>query len=487
MANDDTRPERDSSATPSQSTRGDGDTPEEVRVFTSAARLHRQGKLEEALNGYAEAIRINPRFAEPYNNMGVLLRRMGRGEAAAACYRRALALKPGSASFLSNLGNVLRELGQHESAAANHQRAVNISPNTPEPIYNLGLVLRDMGHLREALGCFTKAISLKPDYIDAHWDHSLTLLQMGHYEDGFREYEWRWRLPNNTNRLAERARWDGAADIAGKTLLLQQEQGMGDMIQFIRYARLVKECGARQVIVECAPPLSRLFATAPGVDRIVLKGDPLPPFDFYVPVMSLAAIFGTTLDAIPGTFPYLSAPSIHNVRIPVPNGTLLKIGIAWAGKPTHQNDRNRSCPLEHFIKLTGFHGAAFYSLQVGPHSQDLNKWSCQALVSDLSPKLGDFADTAAAMQQLDLVVAVDTSVIHLAGALGKEVWALLPYACDWRWLSGRSDTPWYPSMKLFRQDKAGDWKEMFEKKVTPALGQKLKALATNSGDGRPRV
>lgn len=454
---------------------------EPLRAFAAAAQLHQQGKLELAAQGYAEVLRLHPRFAEAYNNFGVLLRRLGKGEAAVACYRRALALKPNNSSFHSNLGNVLRELGQHQAAAASHQRAVHLAPEAAEPVYNLGLVLRDLGHLREALACFNKAISKRPDYIDAHWDRSLTLLQMGDYEGGFREYEWRWHLPNNTNRLSMHQRWN-ATDLAGKTILLQQEQGLGDMIQFIRYARLVKESGAAAVIVECMAPLARLFSKAAGVDEVVLHGGDLPEFDYYVPMMSLAGLFGTRIDAIPGLAPYLSAPSVPAATVQAPPGTLLKIGIAWAGKPSHRNDRNRSCPLEQFVKLTALPGAAFYSLQKGPRSADLKTLACEPLIVDLSPGLEDFADTAAAMRRLDLVIAVDTAVVHLAGALGIPVWTLLPFAGDWRWLSGRDDSPWYPSMRLFRQDRPGEWGNLFER-VGAALAQTLKELAAARGGG----
>jgi hypothetical protein len=375
---------------------------------------------------------------------------------------------------------VLRELGQHTESAAAHQRAVKLNPNAPEPVYNLGLVLRDLGHLSEAHSCFTKAIQLRPDYVDAHWDRSLTLLQMGQFEEGFKEYEWRWRLPTNPNRLINQKRWDGS-DLTGKTILVQQEQGMGDMLQFIRYVPLLKQCGAKDVIVECVQPLARLFSTAPGVDRLVLKGEPLPPFDFYAPMMSLAAYFGTTLDSIPGTVPYLAPPPNHKVSVTAPPGTLLKIGLVWAGKPTHQNDRNRSTVLEHFIKLTGFPATAFYSLQKGDREKDLKTQVAGALITDLAPQLNDFADTAAAMSQLDLLIAVDTSVVHLAGALGLETWTLLPYACDWRWLSKRADNPWYPSLRLFRQDGHGRWKELFQQ-VTEALGAKLKKTAAQRAE-----
>jgi hypothetical protein len=450
-----------------------------VMFSPAAAEAHNKGKLDEAAAGYARTVRLNPRFAEAYNNLGVLLRKQGKREASAACYRKALAIKPNTSSFLSNLGNVLRELGQHQAAAASHQKAVKLAPNVPEPIYNLGLVLRDLGHLSEAHSCFARAITLKPDYVDARWDRSLTLLQMGQYEEGFKEYEWRWHLPENANRLADRPRWDGS-DLTGKTILIEQEQGMGDMIQFIRYAPFLKQCGAKTVIVECLPPLGRLFSMAAGVDKVVFKGEPLPDFDFYAPIMSLAAYFGTTLETIPSSFPYLGAPTLHKVRVPAPRDTLLKVGLTWAGRPTHQNDRNRTTTLDHFLKLTGLPATAFFSLQKGDREKDLQTHGAGALITDLAPQLGDFADTAAAMGQLDLLISVDTSVVHLAGAVGLECWVLLPFACDWRWLSGRADSPWYPSLRLFRQEKPGDWTELFER-VNAALGEKLKDIARKRG------
>jgi tetratricopeptide (TPR) repeat protein len=449
--------------------------PDAMRLFSHAAKFHHEGNLAAAERGYVAALRINPYLSEAYNNLGVLLRRQGKREAAAASYRRALAINPEKSSFLSNLGNVLRELGQFDAAAACHRKAIELSPDKPEPICNLGIVLRDMGHRKEALACFDAAITLRADYVEAHWDRSLILLQNGDLQSGFKEYEWRWRLPNNPNSWVNRKRWDGA-DLDGRKILLTQEKGMGDMIQMVRYAPLVKARGAASVIVECVAPLGRLLGSAPGVDKVFIKDGSKPAFDVYMPMMSLPNVLGTSTDSIPGPPPYVSPPSIHNLKFDIPKGIALKVGIVWAGKPTHQNDRNRSCPLAHFIKLAGFLRVAFYSLQKGPRAADLADAGADGLIVTLDDRLNDFADTAAVMAQLDLIISVDTAVVHLAGALGREVWTLLPFTSDWRWLADRDDSPWYPSMRLFRQDKPDDWDGIF-RKVTAALSEKIKAAA----------
>lgn len=433
---------------------------EALRIFAFAAEQHRQGRLDDAVRGYGRALMLNPRIADAYNNLGVALRAQGKYAASVASYRRSLALKPGNPGVYSNMGNALRELGRVEESRVAHERAVAMAPESAEAVYNLGLVFRDLNDLEQAIGCFDRAIKLRPDHVEAHWDRALILLHMGRLEDGFREYEWRWRLDQSQPRNFEQPQWDGS-DLTGRTILVHQEQGFGDMIQFARYLPQLKEKGAT-VVVECQAELARLFTMMGAVDKVVIQGGAEPAFDTYLPMLSLPRVLGTTLDTVPARVPYLTPPEIHGLHLAAPAGHL-KVGISWAGKPSHRNDRNRSVGLDRFIDLAGEAGMSFFSLQKGPSAEQLTELSCDALIEDVSLKVQDFADTAVVLSQLDLVITVDTAIAHLAGAMGRQVWVALPFAPDWRWMQDRDDSPWYPTMRLVRQQRPGDWDGVFNR------------------------
>ena len=433
---------------------------EAVRVFALASEHHRRGQLDDAIRGYARALALNPRMPDVYNNMGVALRSQGKLDAAVASYRRSLVLRPDNPGVYSNMGNALRELGRLQLAAASHAQAVRRAPKSPEAIYNLGLVLRDMGQVDKAMACFDKALAFRPDHVDCRWDRALTLLLKGDFLEGFEEYEWRWKLERSPPRGFSQPLWDGKP-MKGKTLLIHQEQGFGDIIQFARYVPIVRAQGQCTVIVECQPELVRLLSTVPGVSKVVIRGAPLPHFDAYLPMLSVPRVLRTTLETVPKDVPYLYPPELHSVTLPPTGKGQRKVGIAWAGKPTHRNDRNRSCPITHFLEFAGVPGLTIYSLQKGEAAKDLQVHGCDALVTDVGRQLEDFADTAAVIHQLDLVISVDTAVAHLAGALGKPVWVVLPLAPDWRWLATGETSPWYPSMRLFRQQRHGDWEDVF--------------------------
>ena len=432
-----------------------------ARAFAGAVGHHRRGDLKAAMQGYDRAIRLDPGFADAYANMGVALRTLGRYGAAIACYRRALALGPDNAGVRSNLGNALRDMDRHAEALAAHQRAVELDPAAPDAHYNLGLVLRDVGRFEDALGALDAAISLRAEYAEYRWDRALTLLQMGDLERGFSEYEWRWKLKSTPPPRFDQAPWDGS-NLEGRTIVLWHEQGLGDMIQFCRYAPMVKDRGGT-VILETQPELVRLMSTLAGVDKVVTRAAPPPRFDVQAPVLSLPRIFATTLDTVPDSVPYLAAPELHNLDLPRAAGSKLSVGIVWAGSPTQANDRRRSCPMDRFLALMGVPGVDFFSLQKGAAAKQLQSSAAAALVTDLGGRLQDFADTAAVVDQLDLVIAVDTAVVHLAGALGRPVWMVLSYTGDWRCPAGRQDSPWYPTMRVFQQDRPGDWEGVMER------------------------
>jgi len=390
----------------------------------------------------------------------VALRAGGAFHAAVASYNRAIALRGDDPGSHSNLGNALRALGRHGEAEASHRRAIELDSGYLEARYNLGLVLKDQGKFDEGIACLEEAVKRKPDYIDAHWDLSLALLMRGDLEAGFEEYEWRWRLADNPPRGFDKPAWNGGP-LDGRTLLLHAEQGMGDSIQFARYVALVAERGGR-VVLECQAPLVDLFASLEGAAEIVARGDALPDFDLHAPLLSLPRIFKTGLDSIPASESYLAAdPERRKMFAGSLDKKRFNVGLVWAGKPSHRNDRNRTAGIEPFIDLLGTPGCAFHSLQVGPRAADIVATGCAGLMRDQAPGIGDFADTAALVSGLDLVISVDTSVCHLAGALGKPCWVVLPYTPDWRWLMAREDSPWYPSLRLFRQESFGDWPGVF--------------------------
>ena len=442
---------------------------EALRIFTLAADLHRQGRLEDAVLGYGRALSLNPRMADAYNNLGVALRAQKKFRAAAAAYHRSLAYRPDNAGVYSNLGNALRDANLMDESIAAHRRAVELTGGSVESRYNLALALRDAGDLERAMAGFDEVLSLQPDHIDCHWDRALALLVTGDLKWGFEEYEWRWKLDRSPPRQYPQPRWDGTA-LKGRTLLVHQEQGFGDMLQFVRYLPILKASYPNStVILECQPELARLFSGLRGADRVVVQGGTLPPFDVHIPLLSLPRIFSTTLETIPAQVPYLAPPEMHSILVPGP-ADQLKVGLVWAGKPSHRNDRNRSVSFERFLPLLGVGDVSFFSLQKGEPARDREAMACDALIGDLGGRFQDFADTAAAIAQLDLVIGVDTAVVHLAGALGKPAWVLVPFSPDWRWLLDRVDSPWYPSLRLFRQSRPGEWDDVFVR-VREALAE----------------
>lgn len=431
--------------------------------------LQRLRKFAESVSCYQRAIALQPNFPGAYNNLGSALQELGRYQASVLCYQKALQLRPDYADAYYNLGNNYRHQDNLEAARRAYAQAIALDPNFTLAYNNLGLTLADMGKPEEAIPWYERAIALQPDNADAHQNLGLALLQLGDLETGFREYEWRWQAMGPDNRPPRpfpQPLWDGS-DLHGKTILLHAEQGYGDTLQFVRYAALVAAKGGR-VLLECQPALTRLLATLPHVAQVIPAGDPLPPFDTHAPLLSLPHLLHTTLATVPSQIPYLFPPAAPALltRSSAPR----HIGIVWSGSPTHQNDRRRSCPLHEFLPLLQLPYIRFHSLQIGPRAEEIRPLVEQGLVEDWSDRLHDFADTATLIAQLDLVITVDTSVAHLAGGLGKPVWVLLSYAPDWRWLLHRTDSPWYPTARLFRQPSPGDWKTPIHQVITSLKG-----------------
>jgi len=419
--------------------------------------LRDQGRLEEAIAAYRSAIRYRPDYAGAHSNLGMVLRACGRMEEAVAVCRMAVQLDRNFAEAYINLGTVLHDHGQPGAAMDAYRMALQIKPDLAEAYNNIGDVLLTIGRIDEAITAFDRAIELKPGYEEAKFNCSLSLLLRGDFARGWPLYEARRGLVGKRREFSQPT-WDGGL-VNGRRLLIHAEQGLGDSMQFIRYAELASARGA-QVILECQEGLIELLRGAKGVGEIVKAGDPLPPFDLQVPMLSQPMVFKTTLENIPGEVPYLFADPGRGAAWRDRLGSdksRLRVGLAWAGNPEHRHHRIRDIALETLRPLLGVNGIAFFSVQVGSGSEQIHRLPDAAAIIDHTEHLQDFADTAALMMELDLIISVDTAVAHLAGALGRPVWTLLPFVPDWRWGLEGEETPWYPTMRLFRQPTRGDW------------------------------
>lgn len=427
--------------------------------------------FEEALKEYERALTIRPDFAFGFNNHGNALHALGRHSEALESYGRALRLKPDYTEAYNNRGNVLVELNRTEEALRDYDAAMTNKPFA-SALVNRGSALRYLDRIDEALASFDQAIALEPQMPEAHWNKALLCLSIGDFANGLEGYEWRWRGATDlTPRGFTQPQWRGD-DIAGKTILLHAEQGFGDSIQFLRYLPLVKARGAR-IVLELPDSLRPLLGEMARDIVMLSRGMPLPAFDVHCPLMSLALAFGTTVETIPASVPYLSVPAerIEKWRTHLPRNGNRRVGLVWSGKPSHKNDHNRSIAFERLAPLLAVPKVSFVSLQREYRNADLPALA-QLPIMRIDDALGDFADTAAAIEQCDLVIAVDTAVAHLAGSLGKPLWILISHIQDWRWLRARSDSPWYPTARLFRQPRNGDWDA-----VIAALARELAAFA----------
>ncbi len=485
---------------------------------TAAPTLHnlgvalaQEGRLAEAAQSLERAVQYQPDYAEAYYSLGSVLEQSGRKEEAIARFRRCLQLQPSHAGACNNLGLVLTETKQQHEAVILLQHAVRLRPDMKEAHNNLGLAYTDLGRFAEAEACFGEALRLDSRYAEAHsnlgnnykeqgraeealacyqlalwlkpeavstrYNRSLALLQQGNYAEGWKEYEWRWQRPQTPLRPFREPRWDGSC-LPDKTILLWSEQGLGDTIQFIRYAALVKERVGR-VIFFCPPPLVPLLSGCPGVDEIVAEGNVVSGFEVQAPLLSLPALFGTTLATVPADIPYVQVDPQHVAvwRDRLPDEQHFRVGIVWQGNPRHGWDHHRSAPLASLEPLARLPGVSLVSLQKGAGREQIEGLRNRFTLLDFRDEPDESGDpwvsTAALMKSLDLVITVDTAVAHLAGAMGVPVWLALARITDWRWLRDRDDTPWYPSMRLFRQQQLGYWRTVFER-----MAEELRSLVT---------
>ncbi len=422
------------------------------------------GQAQQGIDLINQAIAINRHHADSHANLGNGLRALGRPEEALASYNKALRLKPGSAVVVNNIGAAMEDLGRMEEALAYYDRALRLQPDYAEALNNRGNALQALGRLEEAKASYAQVLRLRPHFADAHWNEGLCRLLLGDFAEGWKKFQWRWETAAFAahKRNCPQPLWLGQESLAGKTILLHAEQGLGDTLQFCRYAKLVAAQGA-SVLLEVQAPLKSLLAGVEGVSQTIARGEPLPAFDYHCPLLSLPLAFGTGFDTIPADIPYLhSDPArVQAWQAKLGGGALSRVGLVWSGSTTHKKDRGRSIPLAEFGKLARGQ-ARFISLQKEVREADRPVLERRADIAHYGDELVDFVETAALVANLDLVVAVDTAVAHLAAALGKPVWLLLPANPDWRWLLGRGDSPWYPSMRLFRQPKLGDWESVIE-------------------------
>jgi len=525
------------SKTPAAKSTGRADPPQRAapRVVTNSpakaffdvgTTCLRQGRYEEAAFYLRQALQFQPDDPVALNNLGTIFWLMGRNDEAEEYYRKALALKPDDYSIVNNLGNTLWHQTAFEEGALLYRRALELKPDSPETWMNLGVLLMDLaqfddadaciresmrlrpdsheaydnlganlarqGKWDEALACYDQALRLQPAHPEARRNRGLAWLTCGDFERGWPEYEWRLSCKRHVGYNPSGPRWTGE-DLRGKTILLHSEQGLGDTIQVIRFVTEVRKRGAGQVIVICQQPLIRLIARFPGIDVLREERSPVPPFDVHASLLSLPAILGTTLANLPAPRAYLSADSgtiaFWRTMLARALGTsdldhAVKIGVVWQGNPKHRQDRVRSFRLQELEPLARVPGVRLISLQKDHGIEQLRELGGRFSVTDLTSELADsadqrdFFDTAAIVSQLDLVVTADSAVAHLAGSLGARVWVALQSVAEWRWMIDREDSPWYPSMRLFRQSKSGDWRGVFTR-MANILEEQMKSSGSS--------
>ena len=422
------------------------------------------GDFAAALAEADRALALNPHYPEAYNNRGAALLRLGRPGEAAEALAAALRFMPRDAEINLNLGNALDALEQLPAALQYVERAIALAPRLAPARVNRGNILQRLGRHRDALQAYDQALALDPANVDANWNRALCCFLLGDYAAGWRGFEWRWRLEHRRSEAGRFAQpsWLGQERIDGKTILLHCEQGLGDTIQFARYVGQVAGRGAR-VVLEVFPPLAGLMATLPDTIQIIRRGDPLPPFDLHTPLMSLPLALGEPEPAFPPQ-PYLAADPARArawaERLGLASG--LRVGLACSGSRTNGNDANRSIPFETLAAWLPA-GPDYHLVQKDIRDADRAALATRRDIAVWDEALGDFADTAALCQSMDLVISVDTSVAHLAGALGRPVWLMLPFDPDWRWGLHSDTTPWYPRMRIYRQARRRDWSDPLER------------------------
>jgi tetratricopeptide (TPR) repeat protein len=429
--------------------------------YNRGTALHKLKRLEEALSSYDKAISLQADFAEVYYNRGNVLQELQRLEEALSSYDKAISLQADYAEVYSNRGNVLQELQRLEEALSSYDKAISLQANYAEAYCNRGTALHKLKRLEEALSSYDKAISLQADFAEAYLSSSLCYLLAGNFNDGWARHEWRWQSEGMSKTAGvknfSQPLWLGKESLKDQTILLYAEQGLGDTIQFSRYVSLVATLGAK-VVLEVQPSLVKLLSHLEGISQIINKGDKLPHFDYQCPLLSLPLAFKTELQTIPSASQNISSDieKVAKWQAILGEKTKPRAGIVWSGSAAHKNDHQRSLTLSKLITYLPS-DYEYVSLQKEISDVDKEVLTKHNEIKHFGGDLKDFTDTAALCELIDIVISVDTSVAHLAGTLGKTTWILLPYSPDWRWLLDRNDSPWYSSVKLYRQEKINDW------------------------------
>jgi tetratricopeptide (TPR) repeat protein len=423
----------------------------------------KKGMIDEAISCYEKSLMLNPQSPQVLNNLGNALREKEKFDEAIRCYEMALKINPEYINAQNNIGFTYLEIAEFDKAITCFDALLKMCPECAEAHNNQGVALRETGQFNEALNSFKRAIQFNPDLEDAHQNLSALYLLLGNFQDGWREYRWFWNLRGPYHDL-QKPLWDGS-DIKGKILLLHAGAGFGDTIQFIRYVPMIKERGA-SVIIGCQKEIGSLLKGVEGIEQVIIEGERLPHFDVQSSMFRLPIIFDTKIDSIPNKVPYITViPQLVGEwkEKVILDKHSFRIGLTWAGGHRIGIYCHRTFPPELFSGLSNLKNAAFYSLQIGGQRDEIQGVLRDLNLIDFTGDIKDFSDTAALIENLDLIISIDTSVAHLAGALGKPVWTLLPYVPDWRWMLNRDDSPWYPTMRLFRQPSPGDWNSVISK------------------------
>ena len=432
---------------------------EAEEAYKRALEHHQHGRLLDAVREYALTVRLSPFSPDAYNNFGVALRALGRPHAAIACYRRSIAIRPRAANVLTNLGNAFRDLGLVTQAMAAHSRAIKISPDSANAHFNAALAYRDAGQVTTALEHFQKSLAIDPANLAAKLEMGISLLMAGEWQEGFQLLDARLKMPEHAPKRTNIPLWRGE-QLSGRTILITHEGNPGTQVMISRFARNLKLLGAK-IIMEAPEQVASLLRLSPDIDEVIKMGAIAGNVDFQIPLLSLPGALKTTIKNIPNETPYLRPPLQPSHELEISPNIKLALGIVWSDEASAgARQKTAGCKLEELMEITALPGLMAFSLARGPVRDEIKEIGVQDLVFDAVGKNTDLAHLAGIIEQLDLIITVDSAVAHVAGALGKPVWLLAAPGGDWCWLLERDDTPWYPSIRIFRKNLGEGWGDL---------------------------